>query len=237
MSFFGCQNEEESIKAVTTIDKIYSPLSDEFKNAPSPDFSFCDEVVLSENNESQNKIQAILTNTKLYRRSYNPTSYRASMWLPAIKQIVRSYDLPEDLAYIPVVESKLKNLSSNKGAAGFWQMIPSTARENGLIVNDSIDDRLDQIKSTHAACRYLKKLRRQLPNWSLVIAAYNSGLGNVNRTRKSHPEFHDSFFSHKWNKETTNYIHRLYATKEILEHKDHYNIKSYDQLTSMVSYN
>lgn len=222
MLLFSC-NKKKRVR----IDKIYSPVAHLEKDCPNLSYAFCNEYTMADNKEADLKIKSITDYTTLYRRSYNPTSYRASIWLPIMKKIVLSYGLPEDLVYIPVVESKLRNLSSNKGAAGFWQFIPETAMENGLVVNDTIDDRLDQIKSTHAACKYLKKLRRRLPNWSLTLAAYNSGLRNVERKREKDLILNDNFFSHNWNTETKNYVYRLYATKEILENREKYRIKDY----------
>lgn len=221
ITILSCQKKK------VTIDKVYSSLSSKDKNCPNLPYVFCNEHTMADNYIADSEIKSITDYISIFRRSYNPTSYRSSIWLPIMKDIIVSYDLPEDLVYIPVVESKLRNLSSPKGAAGFWQLIPGTARENGLVVNDEIDERLDQIKSTHAACKYLKKLRKRLPNWNLALAAYNSGLRNVQRTRARDLILHDDFFSHKWNTETTNYVYRLYATKEVLENKEKYRIKDY----------
>ena len=216
---------------VRPVSKHFSTLASEAKDAPHAYYTFCGEPISQENINSITSIQKTVKTTSTYAKSYNSTSYRSSIWIPHVQRILKKNGLPEDLAYVPVVESKFRNDSSQRGAAGFWQLMPGTARENGLAVNDSIDERLDATKSTIAACKYLKKLRKRLPNWGLVMAAYNSGLRNVQRKREHDKVFHDDFFSHHWNKETTDYIHRLYATKVLLENKRKYGIKDYsDQL-------
>ena len=224
---FACVFQSEEVEEVFFIEKIYSPLAEMPVDGPIRKRSFCNEFMNYESEESVNKLNDIISEIEIHRKSFNPTSYRASVWLPKIKEIVKAYGLPEDVAYVPVVESKFKNVASAKGAGGFWQLMPATARENGLIVNDTIDERLDPIKSTHAACRYIKKLRRELPNWSLTFAAYNAGLGKAKRTINRAEDPVPDFFSLNWNLETDNYIYRLYAVKEVLEHREEHGIKCY----------
>ena len=85
---------------------------------------------------------------------------RARRWLPEISEILKSNDIPEDFKYLPVIESGLENVISYKRAVGFWQFLAATARENGLVVNNEIDERYDPIKSTYAAVKYLKKANK-----------------------------------------------------------------------------
>lgn len=94
--------------------------------------------------------------------------------------ILIQYNLPRELKYLAVIESKLNPVSvSWAGAVGPWQFMPSTAIRMGLKVNRHIDERTHFLKSTQAAAKYLTQLYNQFGDWLLVIAAYNGGPGNV----------------------------------------------------------
>jgi membrane-bound lytic murein transglycosylase D len=86
------------------------------------------------------------------------------------------------LCYLPVIESALNpQAHSRAGAAGLWQFMPSTGRLYGLEINSLVDERMDPIKSTEAACLFLKSLYNMFGDWTLALAAYNCGPGNVNK--------------------------------------------------------
>jgi membrane-bound lytic murein transglycosylase D len=94
--------------------------------------------------------------------------------------ILISHNLPKELKYLAVIESRLHTSAvSWAGAVGPWQLMPATARTLGLKVTRKKDERTNYIKSTHAAARYLNDLYDQFGDWLLVIAAYNGGAGNV----------------------------------------------------------
>ncbi|WP_431214833.1 lytic transglycosylase domain-containing protein [Puia sp. P3] len=121
-----------------------------------------------------------------YVQSNTPTlfSIKQKSHLPFIiaDSIFRQYDLPSSLKYLAVVESELNpNAVSRVGAVGAWQLMPATARMLGLRVGQGVDERTLYNKSTRAAARYLRDLYAQFGNWLLVLAAYNSGEGTVNR--------------------------------------------------------
>lgn len=98
-----------------------------------------------------------------------------------IERILTEYDLPKELKYLAVIESNLKSTAVSKvGAKGPWQLMPQTARDLGLKVNRSIDERKNYVKSTRAVALYLRDLYNDLGDWLLVIAAYNCGTANVN---------------------------------------------------------
>lgn len=104
-----------------------------------------------------------------------------------IDGIFRKYGLPTELKYLAVIESKLKSTATScKGAVGPWQFMPQTARELGLKVTTTKDERKDYHKSTKAAALYLRDLYEEFGDWLLVIAAYNGGPGIVyNAIKKS----------------------------------------------------
>ncbi|MDR2120680.1 MAG: LysM peptidoglycan-binding domain-containing protein [Tannerella sp.] len=106
----------------------------------------------------------------------------ADLYFPVFEQILDRYDLPDELKYLAVVESALKpDALSRVGATGLWQFMLPTAKVYGLEINSLIDERLDPVKATHAACRYFKEMYAVYGDWHLVLAAYNCGPGNVNR--------------------------------------------------------
>ena len=126
----------------------------------------------------------------------------------------------------PLVESALQGLAiSPKGAAGYWQFMPATARELGLSVGHGIDERQHLIKSTNAACRYLRYLYNRLGSWTLAAAAYNNGIGallsNIRRQQQR------DYYYLRLNAETGKYLYRILAFKELFA-----NYRSYKSLIS-----
>ncbi len=106
----------------------------------------------------------------------------SEIYFPMIEQVLDRYNLPLELKYLAVVESALNPAAgSDKGAKGLWQFMYGTGKVYGLKVTSMVDDRYDPYKATVAACEHLKDLYDIYGNWSLVLAAYNSGAGNVNR--------------------------------------------------------
>lgn len=107
---------------------------------------------------------------------------KAAYYFPLFYDALGRHDLPYELCYLPVIESALNpQAHSRAGAAGLWQFMPSTGRLYGLEVNSLVDERMDPIKSTEAACLFLKSLYNMFGDWNLAIAAYNCGPGNVNK--------------------------------------------------------
>lgn len=106
----------------------------------------------------------------------------ANFYMPLFEEALDTYDLPMELKYLPVIESALNPTAlSRQRASGLWQFMLRTGKIYGLENNSLIDERRDPIKSTWAAARYLKDLYNIYKDWSLVLAAYNCGPGNVNK--------------------------------------------------------
>jgi len=106
----------------------------------------------------------------------------ADYYFPKFEEIFESYGLPTELKYMAVIESALNPRAvSRVGATGMWQFMYGTARMYDLTVNSYVDERRDPIKSAHAAALFMKDLYAMFNDWTLVIAAYNCGPGNVNK--------------------------------------------------------
>jgi hypothetical protein len=140
---------------------------------------------------------------------------KATEWFPIVEPILAAYGIPNDFKYIPLVESGLKSGVSPKGAAGFWQFMPGTARMYGLKVNKKVDERYNLKKSSIAAAKYLKELYDIFGSWTLVAAAYNVGDGHMRRQINNQRQ--DNYFKMKLNRETSLYVYKLISVKEILE--------------------
>ncbi|MBQ6790633.1 MAG: transglycosylase SLT domain-containing protein [Paludibacteraceae bacterium] len=103
-------------------------------------------------------------------------------YFPMFEEALCRYDLPYELKYLPIIESALNPIArSPVGAAGLWQFMPGTAKLFGLEVNSLVDERMDPVRSTEAACQFLSSMYNVFHDWNLVIAAYNCGSGNVNK--------------------------------------------------------
>ena len=103
-------------------------------------------------------------------------------YFPLIEDELLKEELPVELRALPIIESALSTTAvSPMGAVGLWQFMPSTGKSYGLEVNSLVDERRDPYRATQAACRYLKDLFAIYNDWSLAIAAYNCGPGNVNK--------------------------------------------------------
>ena len=90
--------------------------------------------------------------------------------------------IPEDFKYLAVIESRLNHQAqSPAGAVGVWQFLKGTGKENGLEINNEVDERYHIEKSTEAAAAYLKKAYEKFGSWTLAAAAYNAGAAMVSR--------------------------------------------------------
>lgn len=106
-------------------------------------------------------------------------------YMPIFEEALDKYGLPMELRNLAVIESALNpNAVSKAGATGLWQFMTPTAQGEGLEINSLVDERRDPYRSTDAAARYLKKLYGMYDDWSLAIAAYNCGPGNVNKAMR-----------------------------------------------------
>lgn len=172
---------------------------------------FCGEALpLSELRVAQ-RYQTMIRNydTPQFRKLMTSTEKR----MRTVESILIKYGVPADFKYLPIIESAMTDDAvSHKGAGGYWQLMPSTAKSLGLVVDSTRDDRKHLVKSTHAAAKYLRALHNQLGSWILVAAAYNAGPQRIQDKMLAQKK--DDYFKLKLNKETTRYLYKVVAVKE-----------------------
>ncbi|HAS18548.1 MAG TPA: murein transglycosylase [Flavobacteriaceae bacterium] len=145
---------------------------------------------------------------------------RTNKYFPTIEKILEEEGVPDDFKYLAVIESALENVRSPKGAKGFWQLMPGTAKEYGLEVNDNVDERYHLEKSTRIACVYLKKAKERLGSWTLAAASYNRGMYGTDRLLDK--QLAESYYDLLLNSETSRYVFRIIAVKEIMSNPQQY---------------
>ncbi|ERJ58289.1 hypothetical protein M472_05880 [Sphingobacterium paucimobilis HER1398] len=178
--------------------------------------TFADESIPTELESVKQKLGKYLSKFSFKKQQSYQMHKQADKFLPQIAAILKSYGIPEDFKYIPLVESGLDpRVTSHKGAGGYWQFMPATARLYGLRVNGQVDERVDFLKSTHAAARYLKSLYGEFGDWTLVAAAYNVGGGSLRASIRRQKE--DNYFKLRLNAETASYVYKLVSVKEVIE--------------------
>lgn len=146
-------------------------------------------------------------------------------YMPIFEEALERHGMPLELRYLPVIESALvPSAVSKAGAAGLWQFMPATATGMGLEVNSLVDQRRDPYLASDAGARYLKQLYNTFGDWSLAIAAYNCGPGNVNKAlRRAGGGKHDFWEIYPFlPAETRGYVPAFIAANYIMNyHKDH----------------
>ena len=150
---------------------------------------------------------------------------KSRYFFPIFENALQKHNVPLELKYLPIVESSLNpQAKSRAGATGLWQFMFNTAKSLDLKVNSYVDERMDPIKSSDAAAKYLSELYLQFNDWNLAIAAYNYGPTNMKRVMKA------SGYSNFWNlrgylpKETANYVPSFLATLYLFEYAHDHNI-------------
>ncbi|WP_345270711.1 lytic transglycosylase domain-containing protein [Nibrella viscosa] len=156
-----------------------------------------------------------------YSRHIDALKKRTAPYFAVIEPILQRHNIPNDFKFLPLIESDLKaNAVSSAGAVGYWQFMDETARDMGLKISPENDERKDLVKSTEAACRYIRFLYRKLGSWTLVAAAYNGGIGMLQnqmvRQRKQ------DYYTLALNEETGYYLYRILAMKELFTNSAYY---------------
>jgi membrane-bound lytic murein transglycosylase D len=154
---------------------------------------------------------------------------RSSRYLPMIKGVFQEYGLPEDLAYLAMIESGYNAKAySHANASGMWQFIKGTGLRYGLAIDSYVDERRDPEKSTRAAAKYLLDLYKQFGSWYLAAASYNCGEGRVQRelNQSTHKNFWELSANMCLPNETKNYVPQMIAATIIAKNPEKFGFKN-----------
>jgi membrane-bound lytic murein transglycosylase D len=139
---------------------------------------------------------------------------RATRYLPMIEKILKQNNIPDDFKYLAAAESDYTNMISPVGATGFWQIMPDTGKEEGLEINQVVDERYHIEKSTQFACDFFRKSYEKFGNWTLAAASYNGGRARMEEqiAIQHQHNYYDLLLS----EETARFLFRVVAYKLII---------------------
>ena len=193
-----------------TTDTIYS-----IRSFKLPDtVSFAGEKMPLDNFDTRESLEREIL-TSAYRHSSTILIIkRAHRYLPMIEKILRKNNIPEDFKYVVAAESEYSNMISPTGATGFWQIMPQVGKEEGMEINQVVDERYDIEKSTQFACDYFRKSYERYGNWTLAAASYNGGRAGMDTQIEIQNQH--NYYDLMLNEETARYIFRIVAYKLII---------------------
>ena len=179
--------------------------------------------VIEYNPALENVIKSFLKNRA---KSFERQMALAEYYFPLFEEKLSKYNLPLEIKYLAIVESALQPKAKSKvGAGGLWQFMPATGKQYKLNISTYVDERHDPIKSTEAACHYMMNMYAIFGDWSLVLASYNCGPGNVSKAIRRSGGKTDYWEIRKYlPRETANYLPAFLATMYIYEFKKEHGL-------------
>ncbi len=179
--------------------------------------------VIEYNPALENVIKSFLKNRS---KSFERQMAIAEYYFPLFEEKLSKYNLPLEIKYLAIVESALQPKAKSKvGAGGLWQFMPETGKQYKLKITTYVDERHDPIKSTEAACHYMMNMYEIFGDWSLVLASYNCGPGNVSKAIRRSGGKTDYWEIRKYlPRETANYLPAFLATMYIYEFKKEHGL-------------
>ena len=173
-----------------------------------------EEIILDEDDLIERMDKEFLVNT-YWQSNTILLIKKSNKYFPQIEKILIEEGVPTDFKYLALIESGLDNVTSPRGAKGFWQIMKTTGKEYGLEINSNVDERYNLNLSTRLACKYLKKAKDKFGTWTLAAAAYNRGINGVQNeiTKQNQTRYGNILFG----EETKRYVFRIIALKNIVE--------------------
>jgi len=195
----------------------------EFRSPPMPDsVMFAGELVPLDRFDVKEALDRELLSNAYFHSQTIRYIKLAPRYFSVIEPILKEEGIPDDFKYLALAESGLDPRAvSPVHAIGFWQFMKGTAMQYGLEVNNEVDERYNVMKSTYAACDYLKDAYEKYGNWTMVAASYNAGMRGIDRQLERQKT--DSYYNLLLVEETERYVFRIVALKLILENPAKYN--------------
>ena len=220
--FIACKSNSPIATASTPVQ---SSTSGYYSDAYMPEaLTFAGETVPLQRLDVQEALRKeLIVNSYLHSHTIQILQ-TAPRVFQLMKPILEKNGIPEDFKYLAVIESRLNpQAQSPAGAVGVWQFLKGTGKENGLEINNEVDERYHIEKSTEAAAAYLKKAYEKFGSWTLAAAAYNAGAAMISRQMDLQKE--TNYYNLLLGEETERYVFRILALKQIMNHPELYNFK------------
>jgi hypothetical protein len=214
--------QKETVDAVVTEtmeDKLINDYNVYAIDIPET-MEFAGERVPLENPDIRERLDRELLVNTYWQSNMLIMMKRANKYFPIIEPLLEKHGLPDDFKYLAVAESGLDNVRSPAGASGFWQFMKGTGKEYGLEINDYVDERYNVELATKVAADYLKKSKKRFGSWTTAAGAYNAGNAGINRQLKKQKV--DDYYDVLLNAETSRYVFRILAFKEIISNPKKY---------------
>jgi hypothetical protein len=199
------------------------------------EITFADEKMPLDNFDTRESLERELL-TSAYRHSSTILIIkRANRYLPVIEKILEENDIPDDFKYLVAAESEYSNMVSPAGATGFWQIMQETGKEEGLEINNEVDERYNIEKSTLFACDYFRKSFEKYGNWTLAAASYDGGRSAIDEQISI--QHQNNYYDLLLTDETARYVFRAVAYKLIITNPENYGFRiSKDDLYPELKY-
>lgn len=196
----------------------YDNINNLLFNYPEFPIDFAGEIVPVDSKHFYNKEkfdrEFIVTSNTLYQ--FYLYIKRYPLYIPYIESKLKENNLPDDLKYMVIVESALRNeVVSSAWAGWIWQFMPETWKQYGLVINEDVDERYNFEKSTDAAIKYLKVIYSHFWNRTLVLASYNRWENAIKQALKD--QWVESYYDLYLNEETSRYVFKVLAVKYIIK--------------------
>lgn len=239
---FSCQNEPVPVEAEETqvaepstteliVDSNTALVRQQITSVPIPEtLIFAGEEVPLDIPDVRERLEReLLANTYRHSRTVLILK-RLKRWRNFVENILVENGVHKDFIYMAIAESELNNNAKSPARAlGMWQFMPGTAKEYGLEITSTIDQRKDPELATQAACQYLKDSYQSFEDWTLVAASYNMGKSGLRKKMKEQQV--DSYFDLYLYSETSRYVFRILAFKIICENPEDYGFLLEDDST------
>ncbi len=184
------------------------------------ELEFCGEKVPLHDEGVLEKLDKELHVTTFRQSSMVLQIKRANRWFPIFDKVLSEREIPTDFKYLAAIESGLENVISPSNAVGFWQFLKGTGKDYGLQISRNVDERYDPVKSAAAAADYLADAKDRFGSWTNAAASYNMGQNGFRRQLDWQKV--ESYYDMALNEETSRYVYRILAFKEIYENQHKY---------------